>query len=38
VDVLIGGVGTGGTITGAGEFLKSQKAGLRVIAVRPYRS
>ncbi len=33
VDVLIGGVGTGGTITGAGEFLKSQKAGLRVIAV-----
>ena len=33
--MLIGGVGTGGTITGAGEFLKSKKAGMRIIAVCP---
>ena len=38
VDVLIGGVGTGGTITGAGEYLKSRKDGLRVIAVEPAES
>ncbi len=35
VDVLIAGVGTGGTITGAGKFLREQKPGLRVIAVEP---
>ena len=35
VDVLVAGIGTGGTITGAGGFLKEQKSGLRVVAVEP---
>ena len=35
VDVLVSGVGTGGTITGAGEALKARKPGLRVVAVEP---
>lgn len=35
VDVFVAGVGTGGTITGCGEYLKSQKASLRVVAVEP---
>ncbi|MDR2343266.1 MAG: cysteine synthase A [Spirochaetaceae bacterium] len=35
VDILVSGVGTGGTVTGAGEFLKEQKSGLRVVAVEP---
>ncbi|MDR2785804.1 MAG: cysteine synthase A [Treponema sp.] len=34
-DILVAGVGTGGTITGAGEFLKGQKSGFQVIAVEP---
>jgi cysteine synthase A len=38
VDILIGGVGTGGTITGAGKFLKSKKPSLKVIAVEPSAS
>ena len=38
VDVLVAGVGTGGTITGAGGYLKEQKAGLRVVAVEPKES
>jgi cysteine synthase len=38
VDVFVAGVGTGGTITGAGEVLKARNAGCRVIAVEPSAS
>ncbi len=38
VDILVCGVGTGGTITGCGEVLKSRKPGLKVIAVEPTNS
>jgi cysteine synthase A len=38
VVILIGGVGTGGTITGAGKFLKSKKDSIKVIAVEPAAS
>jgi cysteine synthase A len=38
VDVFIAGVGTGGTITGAGEVLKARNPGCRVIAVEPSAS
>jgi cysteine synthase A len=38
VDVLVCGVGTGGTITGAGEMLKSRNPKLRVVAVEPASS
>ena len=34
-DILVAGVGTGGTITGIGEVLKARKPGFRVIAVEP---
>jgi cysteine synthase A len=35
VDVLVAGIGTGGTITGVGEVLKARKPSLKVIAVEP---
>ena len=38
VDILIDGVGTGGTLAGAGKFLKSKKPEIKIIAVEPAAS
>ena len=38
VDVFVAGVGTGGTITGVGHYLRRRKPGLRVVAVEPAES
>ena len=38
VDLFVAGVGTGGTITGVGKFLKEHKPGMQVIAVEPKSS
>ena len=38
VDIFVAGVGTGGTITGVGEYLKSQKASVQIVAVEPAAS
>ena len=38
VDVFVAGVGTGGTLTGVGEYLKSKKPDIKVVAMEPASS
>lgn len=38
VDIFVGGVGTGGTITGVGEVLKQKKPSVQIVAVEPFDS
>ena len=38
VDIFVAGVGTGGTVTGVGEYLKSKKSDVKIVAVEPATS
>lgn len=38
VDIFVAGVGTGGTVTGVGEYLKDEKPGVKIVAVEPATS
>ncbi len=38
IDIFVAGVGTGGTVTGAGEVLKDKKPGIKIVAVEPFDS